>query len=681
MNITFTNKDQPRLGLTWAPTGFQGNLSLAGSFVSSFQPTEPGQAGDGLPTIEDPDSLFRLPAKPSARVVTSLTGLSVMIGGLDWAEWVTGLDIMHPLTGETQGSLTLACPNLATLDPYYQPTLVAGAGVEILAEFGGLPAPLLVGGYIVEPPKYQVQDRNLGTLTIRVGDLFLLKRQSENYALEAYCGSLPKTTAEAAQIFARVRGIPGVWGGEALLEGANPDFVDGPPWDYLSSLYEVLNYDVRTSRQGTPVALPRPAWDRSRAIRLTPDQVIEGRLDTGVSKPYSVVIGYNQFERDLGLRQRQTEDTDFSRWDPANTEPYFVSDNTYTVTKTSYLGDTAVQELVETWGYLPDNTLIPDGSVPGPSTGPCGEFIPAPEIQPVTTSLGVIQTSRTVLYFEPHISENYLVVGRETQVQGWSEYTTQAGDTQLYFGDLGSTRETYGHTPIEAPRVCPQYWSILRTYSQTVQYSRVQPQGSKAEPVYQLTTRSTDIWAKDTTELVEGQVTEWNLSRTSQAYDVNTGRWSGGSSPVQQGSPPPAQFIRAYKVPVTLETRVELPELVRLFGVRESRPVQFPNAFTQQDLNRAADRYARETSGLAYSVHIICDPRLAVKPGDLIVYEREPGHEIHGIVWTQEFNVTGTQATQSVVLMRTFTEPSLVAARERAGFSPETQFDTSNPCA
>lgn len=680
MELRFNPTDNARLGMTWNHADFQGTLTLDAEFSSAYTEPQEGSAGVGVPSIDDPDSLFKLPAKPSARVVTSLTGLVVDIGGTDWAEFVTSCDILSPLSGETEGSITLTSSSLRALDPYFQPSLQAGAEVSITAEFAGVPAPLLLGGFIAEPPNYQVVDRNIGQLTLRVGDLFLLKRQSENYALESYCGELPRTTAQAAQIFTRVRGIPGTWGGEALLEGANPDFVDGPPWDYLSGLYEVLDYDVRTTRTGTPVALPRPQWNPARAIRLGPAEVIEGRLDNGVSKPYSVVVGYNQFERNLGMRQRSTEETDFSGWDPANTEPYFISDNTYRVIKTSFLGDTPTQEIIETWGYLPDNTLIPDGSIPGPETGPCGEFIPAPEVQPVTTTLQIIQTQRSVLYFEPHISGNFLIVGRETQTQGWSEFSTAQGDTQLYFGDLSSTRETYSHTPIEAERVCPQYWSILRTYAQAITYSRVTPQGSTSEPTYQLTTRQTDVWSQNSTELVEGQVTDWTLNRTSQAYDVNTGRWTGGASPAQTGTPPGAEFIRAYKVPVTLETRVELPELIKLFGRRESKPVQFSAAFTNEDLTRAADRYARETAGLAYSVHLVCDPRLPLKPGDMIIYEREPGLEIHGLVWTQEFNITGDQATQSVLLLRTFTEPSLVAARERAGFTPDTQFDTSNPC-
>ena len=681
LNLTATVKDNANLWLDWDHAEFAGSLSLTGQFSSTFTEPVASQPGVGTPSIDDPDSLVKLGPIPSQRILTSVTDLTVLIDGVDYAEFCVGLDVMHPLSGETQGTITLASSNMQALDPYFQPSLQAGKTAEIRAEFAGIPVPVLLGGYIVEPPQYRVRDRNVGELRLRVGDLFLLKRQSENYALEAYCGPLPQTTAQAAQIFTRIRGIPGTWGGEALLEGANPDFVDGPPWDYLQALYEVLDYDVRTTRQGTPVALPRPVWDTSRAIRLDPSKVIEGNLDSGVSKPYSVVTGYNTFERNLGMRQRSTEETDFSGWDPANTEPYFVSNNTYRVIKTNWLGDTPTQEVVETWGYLPDNSIVPDGSIPGPETGPCGEFIPAPEVQPVTTTLRVIQTQRSVVYFEPHLSGNFLIVGRETQTQGWSEFTNAQGDTQLYFGDLASSRETYAHRPVEAPRVCPQYWAILRNYTSKVSYSRIKPEGSQTEPVYQLTTRETDIWTQNNTQLVEGQVEEWTLNRTTEAYDASTGRWTGGPSPATQGTPPSAGFIRAYKVPVTLESRVELPELVRLFGVRESKPVQFSSAYTQTDLTRATDRYARETAGLAYSVHLVLDPRVALKPGDRVIYEREPGLEIHGLVWTQEVNLTGPQATQSVVLLRTFTEPSLVAARERAGYTPETQFDLGDPCS
>jgi hypothetical protein len=129
---------------------------------------------------------------------------------------------------------------------------------------------------------------------------------------------------------------------------------------------------------------------------------------------------------------------------------------------------------------------------------------------------------------------------------------------------------------------------------------------------------------------------------------------------------------------VSLEVSVRLPELIELFGDRKSKPVSFPNSFTQKELLKATERYAREVSGMAYAIHLKIDPRVPVRPGAQIIYKRG-SQEIHGLAWSVETNISGPVATQSVILMRTFTEPALYAFRNE-GFLPNQQ-DSGNPCA
>jgi hypothetical protein len=536
----------------------------------------------------------------------------------------------------------------------------------------------LLGGYIVEPPKFRIESVNVGSLSLRIGDIFLLKRQSETGSLDPYCGELPQTTAQAAQLFARVRGLPGVFGGEALVENINPDFIEGAPWDFLSSLYEVLNFDVRTTVQGVPIAVPRTRFSPDTALVLESYQVTEADWDSPQSLPFSVVPGYNTFNRSLGFRTNQTTTQDFSSWNPGNTEPWFVSNNTYTETTTTTLGDTAVQTITRTWGYIPNSTVVPSEDLPGPSTGPCGEFIPP--VAPVSTRLDVIQTRTFRAYFEPHISGSYVVTGTEETVEGWNTYQNLDTDTVLYFGQLEASREDYTHQAVTNLNVCPQYWDLLRVGTDQTTYARVEV-GEGLEPVFQLTSRNITQWSESSDEVTEGQVRSWYAAKSSQSYDSATGTWIGGSLPREENpSPPSAQFINTFKVPVSLEVETTFPELSSLFGERKSKPVQFPNAYTTRDLLTATERYARETAGLAYSIHLLVDPRVPIRPGAAIIYRRPGGADVHGLAHHVEYNCTGPQVTQSVILMRTFTEPGFAAIRENPGFVPESSVSTSNPC-
>jgi hypothetical protein len=679
MRISLNPLDQP-FKMTWYPDPWDGGtLPIEGQFTSSFQLTPDLIDGQGDPGLDKPEDLPKLGALPSQKIVTSVLGASLIIGGTEWVDNLASMDLMRPLNGETQGRLSLLSSVPSTLDPEKQGSIKAGQPLILGIEYAGL-APQTWQGWVVEPPKFQVIEGNVGSLEVRIGDLFLLKRQSENVSSEIYCGPLPRTTATAAQVFARVRGLPGTWGGEALVEGVSPDFVEGAPWEFLSSLYEVLDYDVRSSAAGSLAAFPRPTWNLEQALVIENYQAIEARLDSPAQLPYSQVIGYNSFERDLGFKTRSTQETDFSSWDPSNTEPWFRGNNTYRVIKSRFLGDTLVGETQETWGYLPNNTLLPQGSIPQGTTGPCGQYTPPPDVEQVTTRLDIIESRNTNLYFEPHISGGYVVTGRESSLEGWAAVDTVDGDTLIYFGPQEAIRENYGHFASPVPRVCPQYFPIYRTYSEITRWNRVKKENIVGVPEYQLTQRSKETWIKGTEEITEGQITQWLKVSETSSYDASLDRWIGGSNPQEQGDPPNAQFIRSLKVPVNIETTVILPEVESLVGPRLSKPVQFPNAYTDRDLIKATERFARETSGLALSIHLLLDPRIPVQPGTLIRYRRDDSTEIHGICWSVETNITGNQATQSVVIMRTFTEPALFAIRSNQGYVPRESVNYQDPC-
>lgn len=661
----------------WTPPELAGGLDVAADFISS-NPTVPDPVpGIGAPDPFVPDSLPKLHPINSKRVVVSALGLSLSIEGQEWGQYVTAFDLVRPMNGETQGVIELRTGRgLNLLDPSFQPVLKAGSSANLQIELPGQSVPLLLGGFIVEPPKFRIDGTNVGNLSIRVGDIFLLRRQSETGRIAPYCGELPQTTAQAAQIFARVRNIPGVFGGEALVENINPDFIEGAPWDFLSSLYEVLNYDVRTTIRGVPIAVPRTVFDVNTALVLEDYQVTEADLDSPVSLPFSKVPSYNSFNRSLGFRVNETTATDFSSWNASNTLPWFDSNNTYTETTTTTLGDTAVQTITKTWGYIPNSLIVPSSGLTG-STNPCSDDTPA---SPVSTRLDIIQTRVFRAYFEPHISGGYLVTGTEENIDGWNTYQNESGDTVLYSGRISNKRVTYTHTPVEDNRVCPQYWNILRVGTEETSYARVELAES-TEPTFQLTARTLENWKENTEEIIEGQVRSWTKNGSNQFYDAGSKTWISGATPTEEdANPPTAQFINTFKVPVNLEAETTFPELERLFGERESKTIQFPNAYTNRELLTAADRYAGESAGLAYSLHLIVDPRVPINPGAAILYKRPGGSEVHGLAWSVEFNCTGSQITQSVVLMRTFTEPSFSAVRNNPLFIPSPSVSSVNPC-
>lgn len=676
--VRFTNKDGRLLG-RWDTPAIEG-LPIEGEFISPNPPVPPAIPGEGPPNINDPATLAKLFPKPSQRIVVSLLSLEFKVEEQDWSNNVVSFDLMRPMHGETQGVVELRSGrSVRLLDPAATGKFKAGSKVSLTVNLPNQSVPLLLGGYIVEPPKFRVEEPNIGALSLRIGDLFLLKRQSETGLIEPYCGPLPRTTAEAASIFARVRGLPGVFGGEALVENINPDFIEGAPWDFLSSLYEVLDYDVRSDINGNPLAVPRTKFNPQTALILEEYQVLEASWDAPQSLPFSKVPGYNTFDRSLGFRVNETTREDFSKFNPSNTEPWFTSNNTYEVVKTTLLGDTAVQVVTQTWGYLPNNTLVPPSGLPTPDTGPCGEFIPPPEVI-VTTRLDIIQTKTYRAYFEGHASGAYIITATEETVEGWNTYQDEDTNTILYFGQLEASKSTYKHQAVINEGVCPQYWEVVRTGEEKFTYARVSV-AEFQEPVFQLTSKQSVTWAESEEVVGEGQVRTWKSSKSSQSYDAKTARWSGGELPVEETlNPPQAQFIREFKVPVSLEIETLYPEFQELFGDRPSKPVQFPQAYTNRELLTATERYARESTGLAYSIHLIVDPRVPIRPGAPIIYKRPGTQEVHGIAWSVEFNCTGSQISQSVILMRTFTEPALLAIRNNPNFIPPTSQSLSSEC-
>jgi hypothetical protein len=586
------------------------------------------------------------------------------------------MNLMRPMSGEVEGVLTFGARDWTLLDPQVHKEIRAGSQVFLRVHYAGLSVELMPLGYILEPPKFRLLEGTIGTLSIRVGDLLALKRQSDA-DIEPYCGPIPRSTSQAAQIFSRVRGLPGVWGGDALVENLSPDFIEGPPFDFLKSLYEGLDYDVRSALDGTPIAIQRPRFNPLTALVLDSSQVIEGELDSPQSIPFSTVRGYNQFDRDMGFRQREENTTDFSNWAPGNTSPWYDSSNTYQTQKDLYLGDTVINQIIETWGYIPLNSLVPSASQTATSD-PCGNPIENQNpVEPVLTRLGIVEREITRVNFEPHISGNFLINSQETQKEGWRVFTNPDGDKVLSFGPISASRLSYGHVATPAEGICPQYWPLQRTFTERLDWNQVSVT-TENPPEYQLVQKQTEKWTQGTQGIAEGQILSWVSQKSSSSWDPQSRQWIGGALPVEEGSPPLASFVRSYKVPVSLEGSVRLPELVELFGERKSKPIQFPNCFTQKELLKATERYAREVSGMAYAIHLKIDPRIPVRPGAQVIYRRG-SLEIHGLAWAVETNISGPVATQSVILMRTFTEPALYAFRNE-GFLPN-QLDSGNPCA
>lgn len=663
--ITGENKDKP-LWLTWG-LGGEG-LPLTADFQSVEFEAREAEPGEGLPRYDDPDSLYRLPSGFSDHIVTTVQGATVVIGGQPWDQWVTSLDCATPLNGPVVGAITLLSP--------METAIKSGDRVNLAIMLPGVTVGLLAEGYVTEPPKAKWADGLVGT-TVAVGDILEYRRATDTGRIEPYCGPLPRTVSEAADVYTRARGLPFVGGGDLLVEGITPDFVEMAPHPFLSELYAPLNTDVRTSSDGTIIAVPRLPFDRERAILITAAQALEVDFDSPAFPAYSRATAYNNFDRDLGLKTDTQETSDFSGWDASNTEPWFLSNNTYTLTKKAMLGDTAIQTTVETWGYMPNSSVVP--KVEGARQDPCEPNQETPDV-PISTRLDVISLDTEVLAIEGHISGAYVVTGVDSYRDGWGTYANADGDTVLYNGQLESRREEYQHTVEVGSRVCPQYWPVLRVAKRATRYSRV-AWAEGEQPTLQLVSQLSELWEQSTEAVGEGQVKEWRAVSTTRTFDSKAGRWVGGNSDTGRAfSPPFAQFVGSAKVPVQLEVSLEFPEFRELFGDREAGPIRVPNAFTSEALTRALERQIRESTGLAYGLMLVVDPRLPLRPGASVIYEREGGSRVEGIVFSREFNVSGTEVTQSVVLMRSFTEPGLAAVRNRPGFTTSASVSNANPC-
>ena len=85
---------------------------------------------------------------------------------------------------------------------------------------------------------------------------------------------------------------------------------------------------------------------------------------------------------------------------------------------------------------------------------------------------------------------------------------------------------------------------------------------------------------------------------------------------------------------------------------RPSDELGAPNAFTTNQLTNIARRYLLEQWGLAHGIAVVVPFHLAISLGQSIRYTDYDGTTRPYIVFNIEFNIEGTNATKTLVLLR-----------------------------
>lgn len=624
--------------------------SLQEDLDTTQQPGTPG-----LPAT-DPRSFPKIPSHPNRSIITTIKSLNVWVAGVNYGSLATSFDLAYPISGATEGQLVLRNRRSSglVLNPELNLELKFGAPITIQQLINGITLTRLVG-FIVETPRYDLIDRNIEQLTLRVGDILALKRQDNSIVQKRLCADLPRRAGDAANLYLQRRGITATLPRAHKLEEVPTEYLELDPHSFLQELYDPVNLDIRTSPEGGLLAVPRalPGDFPDNFIPINWRNVQETQFDSSAQLPISRVIAGNTFKRNNGFEfQTETYETFSLGYSATDTRPWFARGSTRTVVTAVYLAGIQVYRREDLYGRVPLSTEVLVSAVN--NDDPCDQS------PPVLVGAEQLVSSRVerLFYSKHRRSDSFLINGSRTQKRGFGVYqaTNIGGDRvyRFYDGVLEDTVEKIKNKALKDVRVCRRDWIHIKQQIEVSRYERVQLEPD-AEPVLLLVEEKNTRYNRNLGVLIEeGERRPWRKRESSREYDTEQQFWTEQPIRETKQDPPQSDWIRPELVDVDLTLGVTDDALLARFGLREGKPITVPQAFSKEQLERFARRYLVEQAGDSFGFLLTLSPRFPVRLGDQVEFLRKDGTIVRGLVTSYELNQTGVLCTASILVQRWF---------------------------
>lgn len=611
-------------------------------------------------------ALDKIPTQQSelTRPVLAIQGYQLTIGGLDFSVALESVSVESPISGVTQGVLSLqrirGLPG--SLDPE-DGFLIPGRPVSLVATIQGTDVPLFTG-FIVEPAQYTIKGRRQPSVTLRIGDRMMLSGQSDTSDRQPYCGEAPKFARDATVILATKRRLGELFNvprGQRLETPILNEYLEDSPVSLLQRIWAPSNRDIRTLPSNGQVSFPlRQPYNPDTAIPINWREVQSGSWDTGTQLPYSRVTVACSYRENRGFEETVTSYEVISpKFNPADERAWFISDSIKTRYTETQRGDTVVSRKKEILGWIPDQTQI-DQFQANASGSACddGSLVPVG----YTTTFGVVETEETVIYTEPHPSGAELVNAERKWRYGYGVYDSSTFDPQtglltgrfynLYQGILEDDYTLYGWFRVADARVCRKNHIILYTDIQRTQSTRVDLKDG-SEPALEVRVIEETTYKRNrSAQVAQGESRPWRKSYRKTEWVEELNKFLEQPSQDSQEDPPNAKWVRPLLVPINLEREVQITEVAEKFGDRPAPPLSSPYTYTPDQLREVGRRYLRETAGRSQGITLAYSPLKPVSPGDSILYTREDGRSLPYIVASVEWRLQNRVATQILTCWR-----------------------------
>lgn len=590
--------------------------------------------------------LPRLQNKPSKVFNLNIFKTKVLIEGIDYTKAVYSLDWQTPINGVSQGSLLIKETLGVEIDPEIN-GITQGKEVEIYIQETPTSEELLTRCYVLGYPSLTLNQEGTYELSIELGDeLALLSNTTRNRS--KYCGLKPKTTQELANIYANLNGLKTriFPTGHAIQETSTNNFLTETPHEFLSKIYSPVNKDVRTTENSLIIVPTRKGFDPERALNLSYKDVIQSQNNfSQFYETYTTVKASNDFPLELPFDFITRSYTQVNG-NPENTKPWFQGGYQEMRTTITSLGDTDIYSVKETYGYIPLEATPWDKALVDSDLCAVGGF---------TTYFDVIEREVKALTYYAHPSGTKVVTKEETWVNGLKTFQIKDEadpnfeDTDLYNGILSYEVTTYINAPQVNVDVCEKDYQLLSLNIRTETYGvdkdfnfvfnawvqeTYSPSGSSSTLGQESYTGAEVRWTKN---LVTGEFSEEDQIWVIQP-PINT----------PNTNPPQAKIIKPVVENITNFSQFQLIP----GSVVEPRPLSAPYCYNKEQLDTISERYLREQYGLSKAIVIVMPWREPITLNDSIYFTNRLGQTNKYLVWDIEINITLTQCTKTLTLLR-----------------------------
>lgn len=608
---------------------------------------EPGETNQPPNPYEPSTDLFnhlllpRITNAPSNVFNISVKDTNILINNIDYSAALYSLDWAVPLSGVSQGNVTLKSAVGTEIDPDFN-GITQGAKVEISHTLTGQTSRLLTRCFVIGNPTFTLGDDGTYTSSITLGDELSLSSNVTRQRSK-YCGPLPRTTQQLASIYAQTNGLrTRVFPvGHNIEEPVVNNFLTESAYDLLRDLYAPINRDVRCSNTGAIIFPKRPDFNPNQAKHLSYRDVIETENNfSNLFEPYSTVKVYNDFTRELPFSFQSTSQTTVQGLE-SNTKPWFQGGYTETITETRFFGDTEVWVRSTTRGYVPTNPRPWDAALV--NEDPCAEGS-------FSTTFQVINVKTKQITYENHPSGAFLINGERNWEEGKQIFQLESGDYNLFDGRISFTNETIGHVTEPNKAVCKREYNVVVTRRRKEIYNinsdRDYGFTGWIEERYTSSGESSTLGQSAFTGI--GKI--WNKTTDQGDFSEQEGTWIIQPTITERNvNPLTASFIRPVTQDVTNFSEVSL-----MPGNLEPRPLSASFCYNKTQLDTVGLNYLKEEYGLSKSKVLAVPLSKPINLGDSIYYTDRNGLQNPYIVWTVEVNQTLNEVTKALVLLRVY---------------------------